>query len=152
MLITNNRFNKFLDLNLKTGCINWTGSKDKDGYGYFKDKKTIKAHRYAYLHCIGEIGDYHVLHKCDNPSCVNPEHLFLGTNKDNMQDKVSKGRQFHYSRPMHGMLNSHRKLDQQDVNEIRDLYPYYNGVQLSKLYGVTPTQICRILNNTSWNI
>jgi DNA-binding CsgD family transcriptional regulator len=76
------------------GCWEWTAYKNKKGYGYFSvDGNAITAHRFSYLHFNGEISEgLHVLHKCDNPSCVNPEHLFLGTNQDNVNDKVSKNR------------------------------------------------------------
>lgn len=76
-----------------SGCWNWIGCKDRGGYGYVRiGKIQIGAHRYIYTLYKGEIGDKFVLHTCDNPSCVNPEHLFLGTQTDNMQDMISKGR------------------------------------------------------------
>ena len=146
----NNRFYKFTLPDLKTGCINWIGSKDRDGYGYFKEGKTYKAHRYAYQHLIGDIGTLHVLHKCDNPSCVNPDHLFLSTNADNMRDKVSKNRQSHYSRCMQGELNPNRQLSYQGVCEIYQARGKILGKDLAKQYGVTPTQISRIQLNKSW--
>lgn len=81
-------------------CWEWRGAKDKDGYGKFTRKipKTRKsthhrAHRAAYTVFKGPIEEgMHVLHSCDNTSCCNPQHLFLGTNKDNMVDKIAKGR------------------------------------------------------------
>lgn len=75
-------------------CWIWSLAKDKDGYGVaHKGKKNIRAHRISYEAFIGQIPeDMGVLHKCDNPSCCNPQHLFLGTNQDNMNDMVSKGR------------------------------------------------------------
>lgn len=76
------------------GCWLWTAKKWKDGYGYFmKEGKAQAAHRYMYALYKGNFDkNLHVLHTCDNPSCVNPEHLWLGTQKDNMQDMHKKGR------------------------------------------------------------
>jgi len=84
-----------------TGCWNWTLSKDNAGYGRLKvqmgarDKfRMTSTHRRAYEVFVGDIPKgMCVCHKCDNPSCCNPEHLFIGTHKDNMQDMISKGRQ-----------------------------------------------------------
>lgn len=76
-------------------CIEWQGPKDGGGYGYVKhEKKLWKAHRLAYHLAYGDIpnGQY-ICHKCDNPPCVNPLHLFAGTQQDNVRDMVSKGRQ-----------------------------------------------------------
>lgn len=76
-------------------CWEWTGSKDRDGYGLIgTDKGTRGAHRISYEISTGKhLGkEAHVLHKCDNPSCVNPQHLFSGSHSDNMQDKLKKGR------------------------------------------------------------
>jgi hypothetical protein len=78
----------------ENGCWNWTWKKDKDGYGQFHARPNHqRAHRFAYEVFYGEF-DYNLLvcHKCDNPSCVNPKHLFLGTNKDNINDMLKKNR------------------------------------------------------------
>lgn len=75
-------------------CWIWTAGKS-NGYGIFRvgDNKTISAHRYSYiLHNGKEPGSLFVCHRCDNPSCVNPDHLFLGTQGDNIQDMIDKGR------------------------------------------------------------
>lgn len=78
----------------KSGCWEWCGKLDLYGYGVFKlNNKSYKAHRYSYVLYHGAFDTkLHVLHRCDNPKCVNPDHLFLGTNQDNIADKVSKGR------------------------------------------------------------
>lgn len=86
-----------------TGCWEWAGTKDSKGYGVLKvyrdgGKKTIKAHRVSWTVHRGPIPDstsYHgtmVLHNCDNPSCINPRHLRLGTAKDNAIDREVRGR------------------------------------------------------------
>jgi hypothetical protein len=75
-------------------CWFWTGTLDPKGYGFFGWKqKKYRAHRFAYLLTHGEIpADLFVCHRCDCPGCVNPEHLWLGTVKENNQDSASKGR------------------------------------------------------------
>jgi hypothetical protein len=92
MVKVKERFESKVD---RTGdCHVWTAYKNQDGYGKFKfDGRMVNAHRVAWSLVNGEIPPgMHVLHSCDNPGCVNPEHLFLGTHQDNMDDKVSKGR------------------------------------------------------------
>lgn len=75
-------------------CWIWTGGKDKQQYGLtYRKNKTIKAHRLSFeIHNNYIDKDLCVCHHCDNPSCVNPSHLFLGTKKDNTQDMMKKGR------------------------------------------------------------
>lgn len=78
------------------GCWEWSAAKDRGGYGIFRLSPTIsrvKAHRFAWELQNGEIPEgMFVCHHCDNPECTNPDHLFLGTPKDNMDDKLRKGR------------------------------------------------------------
>jgi len=82
----------------KGGCWEWLGQKWRTGYGYVRFRedgkvKTTAAHRYIYKIHKGEFNEtLNVLHTCDNPSCVNPNHLWLGTHTDNMRDMVAKGR------------------------------------------------------------
>lgn len=77
----------------------WTGSQWAGGYGSFGYEGTVQsAHRVAYQLAFGPIPDgMHVLHSCDNPPCVNPAHLHIGTHTDNMREKVSRGRDFQAS-------------------------------------------------------
>lgn len=79
---------------MESGCWLWQGCKDKQGYGqYGVHHKRHQAHRYAYTLSNGAVPHgMQVLHRCDTPACINPEHLFLGTNDDNMRDKALKGR------------------------------------------------------------
>ena len=91
-----NTLERFLNKVDKTsnpnGCWEWTAFKNRNGYGRFTK---FMAHRWAAEH-IGNmtLGNMYVCHKCDNPSCVNPAHLFLGTHTDNMRDKMAKGRHY----------------------------------------------------------
>lgn len=77
------------------GCVLWTGARDKDGYGIYNPfkSKSVRITRFIYEKRIGLIPEgLFVCHKCDNPSCINTDHFFLGTNDDNMHDMVEKGR------------------------------------------------------------
>jgi len=90
-------------------CWPWQGSKTPNGYGKFAlpDRK-VGAHRFAYEYFVGPIPDeYLVMHSCDNPPCVNPAHLLVGTNSDNMQDRYRKGRGRVHARPILDLEKEH---------------------------------------------
>lgn len=91
---TEDRFFSKIDKNSENGCWIWTGSKVSNRYGgMLVGHKHMLAHRYSYELHKGKIeNDLYVCHKCDNGFCVNPDHLFLGTQKDNMCDMIKKGR------------------------------------------------------------
>ena len=101
------------------GCWEWVGGKAKNGYGSFRGEQDgvlhHRAHRYSYHYHKGVIpDDMMVCHTCDNPCCVNPAHLFLGSAKDNMQDKIAKGR----ARIPQGEKSHYAKLTEEQVLSI----------------------------------
>lgn len=134
-----------------TGCKEWTGSRNKVGWhGQWRNEagQIELTHRAAWRMFVGEIPkDLCVLHKCDNPACVNPEHLFLGTQADNANDMWTKGR----ARPgtskgeKHGMS----KINAEIVREIRSSTE--SGVALAKKFGITPTTVCDVRKHRIWN-
>ena len=127
-------------------CWEWQGHTIKDGYGAFHFQgKRIIASRFAWILTYGEIprGMY-VLHKCDNPACVNPRHLFLGTPKDNMQDAVLKWRKS-------GPHNGRTKLSWPQVDTIRLLFQMgWSAYRLAKFFGVNYKTIWQILKGKTW--
>lgn len=110
------RLKKFSNFNPNTGCIEWTGGKSGGGYGQLEvNGKSAKAHRIAWELKNGKIPEGMIVcHKCDNPACLNPAHLFLGTNVVNSLDMVSKGRQAR----LKGELNSQAKITEEQVKKI----------------------------------
>lgn len=129
------------------GCWLWTANKQLEGYGLIKiDKKTKKAHRVSWELFNGEIPDgLHVLHRCDNPSCVRPNHLFLGSHQDNMRDKKKKGR-------VKGSRHPGSILTEKQVLEIRKKYKVrtISLPQIAKNYGVSWYTIGKILSGKLW--
>ena len=127
-----------------TGCVIWLGHVGHSGHGqvFFKGKLE-RTHRVAWIKTHGEIPEgASVLHKCDVPSCVNPNHLFLGTQKDNMSDMHRK------NRGLIGEDSPQAKLSNVDVsNIIKD----QRGVTfVARDYGVAPSTISAIRSGKSW--
>lgn len=123
-------------------CWEWQGYCDAKGYGRLKEDKV---HRLAYTLRNGPIPDgLCVCHKCDNRACCNPDHLFLGTNADNTQDMVQKGRH----RGPKGRANSHAKLDDDIVREIRE--SSLACEELAARFCISPSQIRSIWKRRTW--
>jgi hypothetical protein len=123
-------------------CWVWTAAKGK--YGAFYDgKKNIAAHRYSYTLHHGDIpSGMYVCHTCDNPVCVNPAHLFLGTPKDNMVDKEKKGRGNYPKGDSHHLA----KLTEDDIKKIKQLSLSMTQKQIGSMFNVDASHISRILS------
>lgn len=134
---------------MKTRCWQWTGSINAGGYGHFSIKyKLWRAHRVSWVFANrrkipkGKL----VLHACDNRACVRPSHLFLGTQKENIQDCIKKGR---FTTPvmLSGENNPSAKLSNEDVKTIREFYAQgYTRRLLAEEYNVSRVQIGNIIN------
>lgn len=129
-------------------CWLWTGSKDRYGRGRINvSGKPLVASRVAWILVHKTIPGGHVLHHCDNPSCVNPDHLFLGTQLENQQDSVAKGRH------ARGETNGRAKLTVKEVKVIRALAA--KGIKQSVLAGrfkVSQGHISHIINYHYWEV
>jgi hypothetical protein len=143
-------------------CWVWLAHKDHAGYGQFTyESKTIRSHRVSWMLTHGEIPNgLFVCHKCDNPSCVRPDHLFLGTHSDNMRDSYKKGRKVLPERTRfvkgrqgrRGEESYWAKLTSDQVVEIRQLYEQGSITQeaLAQRYGVNRTTVRDIINRRNW--
>ena len=127
-------------------CWEWNAHRNPQGYGKFQIRRqSTVAHRVAWQITNGPIPDeLHVLHKCDNPPCCNPEHLFLGTDADNRADALAKGR----VRVAVGTACHTARLTEADVQRIRSSAK--TGKALARQYGVWDTTIYDIRNGKTW--
>jgi len=129
-------------------CWEWMGCILQSGYGQVRiNYKKYRVHRFIYEKMCDIIpSGLLVLHTCNNPKCCNPNHLFLGTHQDNMDQMVKDGRK------LSGENSSRAKLNWKQVNEIRKKYiPYkYTQKQLGKEYGISEAECFLIINNKVW--
>lgn len=159
-------------------CWEWTGCKDRQGYGRFKfQRKKAIASRVSYILFIGPIPyGICVLHHCDNPACVNPKHLWIGTMKDNSKDMKDKGRcatgknHGSYTKPEsrsfgdrngsrtkphkvpRGSSHGNSKISEEDVLKMRFLYKSkkHSQREIGNIFGITQSTVCRIVDGTFW--
>lgn len=130
-------------------CWEWNGGRYESGYGQVSagDNRSRPAHRMAYLAWVGPMGEgRYACHRCDNPPCINPAHIFPGTHKENMEDCASKGRNVHGERaPWH-------KLTVEDARNIRADYStgMYSQKQLAAAYGVSQSSISYTVRRVNW--
>jgi len=139
-------FNERIQIN-NNGCWIWVGHTHR-GYGKFYIKgKYHRAHRisYEYFYDV-DPGELNVLHECDNPTCVNPNHLFLGTQNDNIQDMINKGR------CIKGEMCARAVLTEPDVVEIKHLLKTTSrsGSDIGRQFNVGAKCISNIKNNDTW--
>lgn len=133
-------------VNKTDGCWEWTGRLNSNGYGVLTASGAIYAHRFSYqIHVRPVEKDECVLHRCDNPRCVRPDHLFIGTRTDNSADKVNKGRQ------PKGNDCPNAKLTPKLVRVARELVA--NGQKLTALarsFGVSHASLSRAVSGKTW--
>jgi len=144
--------NRFWDKVDKRGldeCWNWKGGLTAAGYGRMMiNGKRYYAHRISHKLYYGDFGDAFVLHHCDNPQCVNPLHLYLGTESDNLRDAYNRGQK----RPTKGERNGRALLRNYDVVGIRALYRQgrFTQRQLADRWGVSPGTVGCIVRYETW--
>lgn len=151
---------------MSDGCWLWTGCRNAKGYGsFYCPDKVRKAHRIAWEIANGEIPTgIQVCHHCDNPSCVRPDHLFLGTQSDNSQDMVRKHRHWLQKEPKRSLLPTFRRAEQRgeqnenaktndnQVREIRRLHQEgYSSRQIASLFDMSERNIRRIIRGELWS-
>jgi len=147
------RFHTKYEIDPITGCHNWIGAKVY-GYGKFWDNKSYRVHRWIYEYLNGPIPEGLIVrHKCHNPSCVNPEHLELGTQQDNMNDKVKAGRSSKVGTK--GEKHPLSILTEQDVILIKKFLKRHNGHGVNTFLGrwlnVSHKNISAIKHGKSWS-
>lgn len=148
------RFDKYIK-KLANGCWEWQGNLHKDGYGFFTiNSKPVLAHRISFQLYIKKIPKgLFVCHSCDNRKCVNPKHLWLGTQFQNMQDMMQKKRNGGVSlNPKRGENHPNCKFSIKQIQSIRDKFKAgFKTVELAREFKTNYKYIWKIVNNKVWN-
>ncbi len=151
------RFGRYVYLLLSNGCWEWRGARNEHGYGLIgkeggRGAGNIRAHRLSYqiFYRVNLTREQLVCHRCDNPPCVNPDHLFVGSPLENVLDMISKNR--HSKPPVRcGEEHPMAKLTKQDVIKIRQLYEGgLSSRKIAKLFFVDKGTILAIVNREIW--
>lgn len=127
-------------------CWPWLGYRHAKGYGrsfvWVGDRVYVVPHRASWAIHYGPPGDMHVCHRCDNPPCCNPRHLFLGTNIDNVKDRVAKGR------TQRGIQHFKARVTEDDVRAIRASTE--RPAAIARRYGISYGTVAAILTRRTW--
>lgn len=131
-------------------CWEWIGCLHEQGYGIARrEGQKVLAHRLSWEIHFGKIPiGMEICHRCDNPKCVKPDHIFVGTHQDNMRDMMAKGR----NADMNGEKNGNHKLNAGDIKNIRSLYTTgnYSQRELAMKFDVHQTNIGHIVRANTW--
>lgn len=148
-----NKNSGYIAPNMTTECWEWQGYRDPNGYGRIRIKRETKlAHRISYILTNGPIDEeVCVRHNCDHPPCVNPAHLVGGTQIDNIQDMVERGRHKGGANPMQGETHPFAKLTVSKVTEIRAAYATGTPQRvLARKYNIAPQTVYGLVHRKSW--
>lgn len=135
------------------GCWEWMRARNNAGYGTLTVRgRRAYAHRLAYQLAGNTLGpDDHVLHACDNPACINPDHLRAGTRSDNMQDAFRRGRLRTPRVAKFGSTNPAAKLDEATVRSIRRLLnQHWTQREIAERHGISQSQVSNIARDRQW--
>lgn len=152
-----NRMEAAFTVDQSSGCWVWSGPKSGRGYcEIFIGGVKLRAHRVAYVLWRGPIPyGLYICHHCDNPSCINPDHLFAGTAADNSLDQVSKGRHPAKTMPeafVKGENHPAAKLSNSDIPQIIRLRAEKKSLrEIGALYGIAPATVSNVVHGRNWS-